>query len=221
MGITLVHADARHYLSTLEDESFDVMVTDPPYGLPMWADGSFDWHLNDQDMDATTQLVTWTVEQAARLLKPAGYLYMTAGHEVFAAAVAAAARVGFKTRPWVWTKPNPTPAFPGAPWQSGLELCLFGYRKRPPSILYGGGKPNYLMAPPVVGNARIHPTQKPLELFHRWLEQTPGRVIDPFAGSGTTLAAAQMLGLDAVGVEKDPDFAARAAERLGLGLSLP
>lgn len=54
---------------------------------------------------------------------------------------------------------------------------------------------------------RSHPTVKPLELM-RWLVRlvTPprGRILDPFAGSGTTLQAATMEGFDAVGVEIDP-----------------
>ncbi len=215
--IELVQADSRLFLPTLADASFDVMATDPPYGLPMWHDGSFDWHLNDQDMDATTALVEWTVEQAGRLLKPDGFLYMTVGHEVFAAAVRAADRVGFKLRPWVWVKPNPVPAFPGQPWRSGLELCLFGYRRLPSSRRYaGGGSNNYLSSPPVQGKARIHPTQKPVALFETWLRQTPGRLIDPFAGSGASLVAAQRLGLDAVGVERDAGHVASAAARLGV-----
>lgn len=44
-------------------------------------------------------------------------------------------------------------------------------------------------------------------------EPRPGRVLDPFAGSGRTLITARRLGLDAVGVELNPEYAAMA-ERL-------
>lgn len=51
-----------------------------------------------------------------------------------------------------------------------------------------------------------HPTMKPLSLM-QWLVRlvTPpgGRVLDPFAGSGTTLLAAELEGRDAVGIEQD------------------
>jgi site-specific DNA-methyltransferase (adenine-specific) len=54
-----------------------------------------------------------------------------------------------------------------------------------------------------------HPTVKPLALM-RWLVRlvTPpgGVVLDPFAGSGTTLAAAVLEGFDAVGIEMTDEY---------------
>jgi site-specific DNA-methyltransferase (adenine-specific) len=46
----------------------------------------------------------------------------------------------------------------------------------------------------------------------------PGLVLDPFAGSGTTLKVARDLGRDALGVELHPAYAALASERAGLDL---
>lgn len=63
----------------------------------------------------------------------------------------------------------------------------------------------------------LHPTQKPEALF-AYLVQTysnPGDlVLDPFMGSGTTLAAASALGRRAIGIERDPNYCAVAARRL-------
>jgi len=60
------------------------------------------------------------------------------------------------------------------------------------------------------GNPRnIHPTVKPIALM-RWLVRliTPpdGIVLDPFTGSGTTLAAATLEGVNAVGIELTDDY---------------
>jgi len=63
----------------------------------------------------------------------------------------------------------------------------------------------------------VHPTQKPLELM-RWLVRlvTPpgGTVLDPFAGSGTTLVAAVLEGFEYIGAEADPEYAEIAEARL-------
>jgi site-specific DNA-methyltransferase (adenine-specific) len=57
--------------------------------------------------------------------------------------------------------------------------------------------------------ANFHPTVKPLDLM-RWLVRlvTPpgGVVLDPFAGSGTTLAAAVLEDRQAVGIELTADY---------------
>lgn len=61
---------------------------------------------------------------------------------------------------------------------------------------------------PVV-DGTAHPTVKPLALM-RWLVRmvTPpgGTVLDPFAGSGTTLEAAMLEGMNPIGVERDPAY---------------
>lgn len=62
-----------------------------------------------------------------------------------------------------------------------------------------------------------HPTVKPLALM-RWLVRlvTPpgGVVLDPFAGSGTTLRAAREEGFRATGIEREAEYLADAAHRL-------
>ena len=40
-------------------------------------------------------------------------------------------------------------------------------------------------------------------------------VLDPFAGSGTTLLVAQCLGRNSIGIELSPEYAALAARRTG------
>lgn len=54
-----------------------------------------------------------------------------------------------------------------------------------------------------------HPTVKPLTLM-RWLVRlvTPpgGIVLDPFAGSGTTVEAALLEGFDVIGIEREPTY---------------
>jgi len=48
----------------------------------------------------------------------------------------------------------------------------------------------------------------------------PGLVLDPFAGSGTTLKVARALGRDALGIELHPGFAELARQRAGLEATL-
>lgn len=86
-----------------------------------------------------------------------------------------------------------------------------------PSVVYndkGGASRFFYVAkapkserPVVDGTA--HPTVKPLALM-RWLVRmvTPpnGTVLDPFAGSGTTLEAAMLEGFNVTGIEREADY---------------
>lgn len=67
------------------------------------------------------------------------------------------------------------------------------------------------------------PTVKPLALL-RWLARliTPpgGVILDPFAGSGTTLEAALLEGFPVIGIERDPTAAALSKVRLDKPMSL-
>jgi DNA modification methylase len=69
---------------------------------------------------------------------------------------------------------------------------------------------------PVV-NGIAHPTVKPLDLM-RWLVRlvTPrgGVVLEPFAGSGTTLEAAVLEGFRAIGIEREADYLPLIEKRL-------
>ena len=58
--------------------------------------------------------------------------------------------------------------------------------------------------------SRDHPTEKPLALVQHCIETSSGRdaiVLDPFAGSGTTLVAAEACGRVARCIELDPRYA--------------
>ncbi len=70
---------------------------------------------------------------------------------------------------------------------------------------------------PKLADGTQHTTVKPLALM-RWLVRlvTPvgGVVLDPFAGSGTTLEAAVLEGFNAIGIERESDYADLCVQRL-------
>lgn len=71
-----------------------------------------------------------------------------------------------------------------------------------------------------VYNRNHHPTVKPIELM-AWLikltTQPGGIVLDPFAGSGSTLVAAKRNGFNFIGVELNNEYAEIAKKRCGVG----
>lgn len=71
---------------------------------------------------------------------------------------------------------------------------------------------------------RLHPTQKPLSVLLPLVEtfsRSGATVLDPFAGSGSTLLAAKMLGRAYLGIELDARYHAIASRRLSQGQDAP
>lgn len=64
---------------------------------------------------------------------------------------------------------------------------------------------------------KIHPTQKPIELY-KWILQnyakTGDLIFDSHVGSGSSLIACEELGFEYVGFEIDPDYFAAATKRI-------
>lgn len=76
---------------------------------------------------------------------------------------------------------------------------------------------NHIEIPNESMDRGLHPTQKPLRLMEALIELTtqPGHIVlDPFAGSGTTLVAAQRLARQFIGVELESDYFEIAMRRV-------
>lgn len=125
----------------------------------------------------------------------------------------------------IWHKPDAMPQMTGdrpATFGEAVAIMHREGRKR----WNGGGHPAFWSFP-IERRDRVHPTQKPLQLMMKLVEQftdPDDLVFDPFCGSGTTGVACLRLGRRFLGIEIDPKYAALARERLSAesagGLSL-
>jgi len=109
----------------------------------------------------------------------------------------------------VWDKGSPGL---GRGWRSQHELALCGTRV---SHAFDPHKAQGNVIQCKRTRNILHPTEKPSELFEKILMVTDMAyfIIDPFAGSGTTLIACENTGRKCRGVEISPDYCAVILQR--------
>lgn len=97
-----------------------------------------------------------------------------------------------------------------------LEHGIGAYNQN--AFLKYANEPNNLIeAAFIKKEGGLHPTQKPIQLMKALIELTTKEgqiVLDPFAGSGTTLLAAKELNRKYLGFEQDEEYTRTALERL-------
>lgn len=218
---TLLNVDAATWCVGAKDEQFDIILTDPPYG--MGADEFGDSgqgvaaaaHLYEDSYESWQQMVRWFAPESFRLARPDSHLYAFCDLDNFFEFRAVMGVAGWKVHrtPLIWHNPD---GF-RAPWpqhgpQRKYELILYA-RKGDRTINKIEG--DVLQYRKDAGN--VHPAQKPVALLQDLLRRSvrPGdHVFDPFGGSGSTLVACHSMKLAATVLERDAAAYGAAVTRL-------
>ncbi|MEP0813636.1 MAG: site-specific DNA-methyltransferase [bacterium] len=115
-----------------------------------------------------------------------------------------------------WLKTNPVPINSKRFYLSNArEVAIAAVKGSNP--IFNAEYHNGLFTMPIHREKRIHPTQKPLALMKQLIEihTDPGDIVlDPFAGSATTLLASIQLDRRAIGCELNPEYYSAALQRL-------
>ena len=196
--VTLYHGDALELMPAIDA---DVVITDPPYGIsykPNYPNRQTFAPVAGDDGD---EMMRWALALPARSI--------VFGAEHCAASVPASST-------WhVWDKRESVAAdrILGSPFE--LLVTSWKCERQMFRVLHTGTvNADHKIAKQC---RRVHPTQKPVVLLRRIIEKwtTPADVIvDPFAGSGSTLRAAKDLGRRAIGFELEREYCDAIVDRL-------
>jgi DNA modification methylase len=185
--VTIYNADCREMAFAFDGSP--CMVTDPPYGHgERWQGGT--WASNPMYADALKwDRAAFDNETLCRMVKRCKASIIWGGNYYTLP----------PSRCWLaWEKSSRMPTL------ADFELAWTSL-DRPAKAYREDRNPD---------GQRLHPTQKPLNLMQWCIGFLPaGDIVDPFAGSGTTLLAAKNLGRRAVGIEVSEKYCEIAAER--------
>ena len=200
-------------------ETADMMFTDPPYGVN-YEGGHF--HSGDVNIkrereklqaDDSTAIYAEFLPVAMQFVDGPCYMWFAGsrGLDVYQAVVSSGCKIHALI---IWHKINATYAAMNAQYKQRHEPCL--YFKPKGSTLRWCGQTDECTLWEIAKDGRndLHPTQKPIALALRAIANHEAKtVFDAFAGSGSTLIAAENLGRRCYGIEISPAYTAVVLER--------
>ena len=229
----LIHGDALTVLPTLPANSFDALITDPPYASGgvhasarqrspnekyMQSGGQqlhADFPSDERDQRSHLAWMQLWLAQCNRVLRDGAPVLLFTDWRQLPLTTDALQCAGFTWRGVaVWDKTE------------GVRPQLGRFRNQAEYVVWGskGNMPLGRRAPVLPGVIREsvrkadkhHMTGKPTDLMRQLVKicEEGGRILDPFAGSGTTLVAADLEGYSWTGIEMTGHYHDVARSRL-------
>lgn len=215
----IIHGDAIDEVKKLEDNSIDLIVIDPPYGInfkrsykkgnqgdeKIIGDNGFDVLIFIDDL----------LEELKRVLKDGGAIYCFTRFDVY---------------PYLFLKFNKYFNVKNQlVWHKGLETTGMGdrqgdYAHNYESILFAV-KGRHILRKKICGSVwsfklsknKYHFTEKPLDVIKEIIEFSSDEgaiILDCFLGSGTTLVACEKTNRRGIGIEINKEYCEIARKRL-------
>jgi len=200
----IINGEAVEELKKLSDNSVDCVVTDPPYGIS-YKDSreSYTGTYKDSE-DYALKLLEDTCKELKRVCKEGSHMYFFTGYSnMFAFKEILDKYFYVQENPIVWVKNNHTMGDFKKMYASKCEYIWFCSNGKEVTRSL-----NNACSPDVVNFAiptkKEHSAQKPIELLTYLIENSTEEnetVIDPFAGSGSTIIASKQVNRQYIGIE--------------------
>lgn len=207
--MNLIHGDCYTIIPTLEDNSVDLVITDPPFEFSNKGGSLYKDTVRAETLNELEKLncCEFKPEDFLDLLLPKMkffYGYFFCNKMLVDQYIVWAKKHNFKFDILTMCKSNPVPAKNGH-HLNDLEYIILirdngTYFAK--DAMYDDYRKSYVTS----CHKRIHPAEKPVELLERFVRVScpkGGLILDPFMGSASTGIAALKNGCDFIGIEKN------------------
>ena len=222
--IEVYNRDAIEWLKTLDNDSVDLIVSDPPYRVTQHGQSGLggifktkvgeDKKLNGKLFEHNEVDVNDYAGELYRVLKPDSHCYIMTNDRNLQNFLNVFTNIGFNfCKLLIWDKQN---KITNQYYMNQVEYILFMYKGRNKQI-NNCGTSNLLSVNNVKNKTHNHPTEKPVELMEILIKNSSNEgdlVLDPFVGVGSTPVACKNLNRNFIGCELDKNYFDTTMERL-------
>lgn len=213
-GIDLILGDCLEHMKRIPDNSVDMVLTDPPYGMnlsPQRKSGKF--HGVKVANDDTLLWSDSFFKELFRVTKNNTGSFIFCNHFCISEFISSAKRAGFEIKNIIiWDKGH---FGMGGNWRPVHEMILLLTKGR--FVCKSKNLRNIIQYKKVHHSKSVHPTQKPVELLEHLIvepDYNPKVVLDPFMGSGSTGVACVNTNRKFIGIELEESYFNIAKERI-------
>jgi site-specific DNA-methyltransferase (adenine-specific) len=212
-AVTLYHGDCREVLPQLSRGSVDLVMTDPPFSVPIKYQDAEGIHPRSWgDLLVMEPFFGEVFRGIRRVAKEDSQTYICCDAETYPVFFKATYSLWPQSGLIVWYKPT---GRRGRGWMHSHELVL---HLRTADTQYAPGfRQDVIGIMPVRTLNRHHPAEKPGSLWSFLAEgmlRSTYTVLDPFVGGGGLLVWAKEMGVRAIGIEIEEAYCELIVKRL-------
>jgi len=208
--------DCLEIIPKLADESIDLLLVDPPYGINYLSRSTTLPKVRvTNDGPEAYELLDKALALILPKMKVNSHAYIFTTWQAFASMEVVVRKHLNLKNALVWEKNNRTRGDLKGNYGYQHEMIFFAHKGR--RYLNGSRDANILKFKKVPTQYMVHTTEKPLELLEYLIfkSTSPGEVVlDSFAGSGSSCVAAKRLGRRYIGIELEEVWYSVAMKRL-------
>ena len=200
--------DPEQVKALMGGASADLLLTDPPYGVDYVGGTGMMIENDNLAGDEFLQFLRDAFSAADQVMKPGAAFYIWHADSNGAIFRNACNLVDWKVRQClIWVKNTLVMGRQDYQWKH--EPCLYGWKGGAAHDWENDRKQTTILEYDKPLRSDLHPTMKPIPLFDYLMRNNTkagNKVLDLFAGSGTTIIAAEQNGRRAYCMELDPKY---------------
>ena len=200
--------DSLKIMKDIPDNSIDLVLTDPPYGMQFRSNYRVIRHNKIENDDNLDWLPIFSKE-IRRVMKDNAHAYIFCSFhniDIFKQALQPIKNI------LIWEKNNTGMGDLLGDYAPKYEMCIFISNGKK---LNGNREPNIMKFTKT--HNELHPTEKPTFLMQYLISKSSNEndlILDPFLGSGTTAVACKHLKRNFIGIEISEEYCEIARQRL-------